>query len=173
MTGLLNLSNELVDEIALQLLPGTIEAFALSCKTIYAKCKHAINKHNDYRAKCSTWKNHGPRRDDVFYFLYEIARDPLVVQYVDTLSFWDRRPFQEIKKARSELGTPYEEWIEDNKISKVRRMIEEILGAYLEALDISTQEWLDQIETRFLQISRLGWKIMGYIRPYIFVARLP
>lgn len=145
MSGLLDLPNELIDKVADHLLPDTIEAFALSCRTIYVKCKYTLDKHHEYRAKYKIWSNHGPRRDDVFYFLCEIERDPLIAEYVETLSFWDRRASRKIEEVREQLGLEWRIWRDKEKMQRVMLMVGKKLGAYLEALSINTDYWYDRV----------------------------
>lgn len=145
MATLVEFPNELIDHVATYLLPGSIEALALSCKTIYGKCKYAIQKHNDYRKKYKTWSNRGTRRDDALYFLHEITNDPLAAEYVESLSFWDLRSFQEIKEARQVLGADWRIWKDAQTMQRIIHMIEEKLEVYLEALSIDTEFWYSRI----------------------------
>ena len=145
MTTLVEFPHELIDHIAAHLLPDSIEAFAISCKAIYGKCNYAIEKHNDYRKKYKTWSNQGTRRDDALYFLHAIAKDPLAAKYVETLSFWDLRRFRDIKNARETLGADWKVWRNAQAMQEIMSMVEDKLGAYLEALSIDTDFWYHRI----------------------------
>jgi hypothetical protein len=160
MANLLSLPSELIDNIAEQLLPGSIEAFALSCKTIYGKCRYTLDKHQEYRAKYKIWSNHGPRRDDLFYFLCAIESDPLLAGYVETFSFWDRRSDEDIIAVRKGLGATWRTWKNVPKLETVVSMVETKLGAYFEALSIDTGFWYNQIN---LEVNRRGCRSGDFI----------
>lgn len=145
MAELSDLPNELIDNIAEHLLPDTIEAFALSCKTIHSKCRFTLNKHHEYRKNYTTWSNRGPRRDDAFYFLCAIEADPLIAKYVQTLSFWDRRPDEEIRRLRKELGAKWRTWKSCQTLDMVMSMVETKLGAYFNELSFETEYWFNAI----------------------------
>lgn len=183
MAKLLDLPIELIDNVAENLLPHTIETFALSCKAIYSKCMFALKKHHDYREKYRIWSNRGPRRDDVFYFLTAIETDPLIAEYVQTLSFWDRRPDENIRRLRRKLGANWRTWKSCPKLDMVMSMVETKLGAYLEALFFDTEYWYSALRTEvnpqnfhdgeFIPEANIDNRSFGFYCPLIVLCLLP
>jgi hypothetical protein len=83
---LLDLPVEIIDEIIDLTLPSSFEPFALCCRAIYTRASSKIARHNSLkkRWRCTTI---GYRhRGDILRILCEIACDPLVGRYIESLS---------------------------------------------------------------------------------------
>lgn len=90
---LLDLPPEIIDLMIDYSAPEGLEGFALSCSAVYRRAKSQIHRHNAFRKKWAHTTNARlARRGDTLAILYEIAREPSIVWYVETLSLWDRRP---------------------------------------------------------------------------------
>ena len=88
--ALLDLPLELLDEIIDLTLPSGIEGLALCCKAVHTRAASQIQRHNSLKQqwKHTTISNH--HRAYILRILYEISCDPLVGQYIESLSLWDR-----------------------------------------------------------------------------------
>jgi hypothetical protein len=97
--GLLDLPPEIIDYIIDFAGPAGLEGFVLSCKAVYERARLQIHDHNALRRRWRHTNNQSPtRRADTLSLLYEIARNPIIAEYVETLSLWDRRPEEDIHK---------------------------------------------------------------------------
>jgi hypothetical protein len=84
---LLDLPADIIDEIIGHSLPSGFEAFALCCRAIYTRAAPKIARHNllKQRWKCTTIAG-SKNQSDILRILCEIACDPLVGQYIESLS---------------------------------------------------------------------------------------
>jgi len=96
--GLLDLPPELLDLIiSFACRPHSIEGLALSCRTVYERATSQIARHNALKRQWSHATNtQGNRRADTLRIVYEIARDPVIAEYIESLSLWDRRKDDEL-----------------------------------------------------------------------------
>jgi hypothetical protein len=140
MAAVQDLPTELLNTIASYLLPDTIEAFALSCKTIFAQCQYILDKHIKYRKKYGRWVNRGPRECDMFYFLHEIAKNPLVAEYVTKLDIWDQM------YTGPRANEDPEPWTKVENLQAVKLLIEEKVAVFMEKNDgLDADEWWDEV----------------------------
>ncbi|UPX10560.1 uncharacterized protein EKO05_0001212 [Ascochyta rabiei] len=94
---LLDLPPEIIDYIIDFAGPAGLEGFVLSCKAVYERAKTQIQVHNTLRRRWRHTNNQSMmRRGDTLNVLYEISQNPIIAEYVETLSLWDRRPDEEI-----------------------------------------------------------------------------
>ncbi len=90
--GLLDLPPEILDLIIDRTAPDGLESFVLSCKTVYGRAGSQIRQHNALRRAWShTTHMSRSRRCDTLAILHDISREPIVAEYIETLSLWDRR----------------------------------------------------------------------------------
>ncbi|OAL00871.1 hypothetical protein IQ06DRAFT_134380 [Phaeosphaeriaceae sp. SRC1lsM3a] len=95
--GLLDLPPEILDLIIDDTAPNGIESFVLSCKAIHERAKSQIARHNELKRKWGHTTNASPAlRGNTLNILYEISRDPIIAEYIETLSLWDRRTEEEV-----------------------------------------------------------------------------
>ncbi|KAF3011149.1 hypothetical protein E8E13_011479 [Curvularia kusanoi] len=94
---LLDLPPEIIDYILEFAGPAGLEGFVLSCKAVYERATTHIQKHNALRRRWKNTSNQGTaRRGDALSLLYEISREPVIAEYIESLSLWDRRTVREI-----------------------------------------------------------------------------
>jgi hypothetical protein len=90
--GLLDLPPELLDLIIDSTAPDGIESFILSCKTVYGRAASQIQHHNTMRRRWAHTTNASQnRRGDTLAILYQISREPIIAEYIESLYLWDRR----------------------------------------------------------------------------------
>ena len=90
--GLLDLPPEIIDYILNFAGPSGIEGLVLSCKAVYERASTQIESHNSLRRRWRHTSNQGTaRRGDTLSVLYEISREPIIAEYIQSLSLWDRR----------------------------------------------------------------------------------
>ena len=95
--GLLDLPPEIIDYILDFAGPAGLEGFVLSCKAVYERATTQIQHHNSLRRRWRNTSNQGTsRRGDTLSVLYEISRNPIIAEYIETVSLWDRRSDEEI-----------------------------------------------------------------------------
>ncbi|CAN9201399.1 unnamed protein product [Alternaria alternata] len=95
--GLLDLPPEILDLIIDRTAPGGLESFVLSCKTVYGRAANQVRQHNALRRTWSHTTNRTrTRRGDTLSIIHDIARDPIIAEYIETLSLWDRRADDEM-----------------------------------------------------------------------------
>ncbi|KAF2622890.1 hypothetical protein BU25DRAFT_202921 [Macroventuria anomochaeta] len=95
--GLLDLPPEIIDYILDFAGPAGLEGFVLSCKAVYERAKTQIQDHNSLRRRWRHTNNQSTsRRGDTLSVLYEISRNPIISEYIETLSLWDRRSDEDI-----------------------------------------------------------------------------
>ncbi|KAF2801224.1 hypothetical protein K505DRAFT_319978 [Melanomma pulvis-pyrius CBS 109.77] len=95
MASILDLPLELLDNVSIHLLPNSLVPFVLSCKAIYLSSAHIIARHNAYVA---SWRHVS---HDALYILHEIAHDPVIARYVESLRLHDRPNIDMLAYARS------------------------------------------------------------------------
>ncbi|KAJ4294238.1 hypothetical protein N0V90_007928 [Kalmusia sp. IMI 367209] len=146
MATILDLPAELTEEIASYLLPCTVEAFAIACKAIFLKC---------------------PYRDDLFYFLRQITKDPLAAEYVQSISLWDRREKHEVMEARARLSEELALWKSDEIVEQVLEYAIDQVGVFLEETNIfSVDEWKSELRIELLNLH--GQDQQLHSRPVLF-----
>ncbi|CAE6998307.1 hypothetical protein HRS9139_04182 [Pyrenophora teres f. teres] len=97
--GLLDLPPEILDLIIDRTAPGGLQNFVLSCKTVYQRSASQIRHHNALKKAWSHTTNMSPsRRGDTLAVLHEIAREPIIAEYIETLFLWDRRANDEVRE---------------------------------------------------------------------------
>jgi hypothetical protein len=95
--GLLDLPPEILDLIIDRAAPGGLESFVLSCKTVYGRAANQIRQHNALRRIWTHTTNMSPsRRGDTLAILHAISEEPIIAEYIETLSLWDRRAVDEM-----------------------------------------------------------------------------
>jgi hypothetical protein len=98
--GLLDLPPEILDCIITFSAPAGLEGLVLSCKAIYER---ADNQIKEYNALVRTWRHttNGiyPRYADTLRIIYEISQKPIIAEYIEHLSLWDRRQQEDVVKA--------------------------------------------------------------------------
>jgi hypothetical protein len=95
--GLLDLPPEILDLIIDRTAPGGLESFVLSCKTVYGRAASQIRQHNALRRTWSHTTNRSrTRRGDTLAILHDISRNPIIAEYIETLSLWVRRSDDEL-----------------------------------------------------------------------------
>jgi hypothetical protein len=88
---LLDLPVEIIDEIISQSLPSGFEAFALCCHAIYTRAVPKITRHNSLKRRWMCTTIAGSKNcSDILRILCEIACDPLVGRYIESLSLRGR-----------------------------------------------------------------------------------
>ena len=97
--GLLDLPPEILDLIIDRTAPSGLQNFVLSCKTVYGRSASQIKQHNALRRAWSHTTNMSPsRRGDTLAVLYEISREPIIAEYIESLFLWDRRADDEVRE---------------------------------------------------------------------------
>lgn len=100
--GLLDLPPEILDLIIDVTVPNGLESFVLTCKVVYERAKSQIAHHNELKKRWSDTTNaHPARRGDTLSILYEISREPVIAEYIENLSLWDRRTQDEVNRELS------------------------------------------------------------------------
>ena len=90
--GLLDLPPELLDLVIEVTAPHGLENFVLSCKAVFERAKSQIKRHNALKKTWSHATNASlARRGDTLNILYEISREPIIAEYITSLSLWDQR----------------------------------------------------------------------------------
>ena len=90
--SLLDLPPEIIDYILDFAGPSGIEGLVLSCKAVYERASTQIESHNSLRRRWRHASNQGTaRRGDTLSVLYEISREPIIAEYIESLSLWDQR----------------------------------------------------------------------------------
>jgi hypothetical protein len=90
--GLLDLPPEILDLIIDITIPNGLENFVLSCKAVYERANTTILHHNELRRRWARTTNAYPtRRGDTLSILYDISNEPIITEYIEELSLWDRR----------------------------------------------------------------------------------
>lgn len=101
--GLLDLPPEIIDYILDFAGPAGLEGFVLSCKAVHQRATTQIQTHNSLRQRWRHTTNQGTsRRGDTLSILYDISRNPLIAEYIETLSLWDRRPEDVVSSQNAE-----------------------------------------------------------------------
>lgn len=137
---LLDLPPEILDSIITSSAPKGLESFALSCKTIYLRSTAQIKQHNALKKRWSLTTNASPaRRGDTLAILCEIAREPIIAEYIRFLSLWDRRSADEISD-----GPNLYDFRNDNRAMK---NIKEFLyrAPYFARAHADANEWWEAI----------------------------
>jgi hypothetical protein len=140
MMGLLDLPPEIIDYVLDLAGPAGLEGFVLSCKAVYERAKAQIQDHNTLRRKWRHTNNQGlTRRADTLSVLYEIAQNPIIAEYIETLDLWDRRPDEEISSAMSSVTNDFR----DNKESmeKIKQLLRD--AEFFQTADL--EEWWTEI----------------------------
>ncbi len=86
---LLDLPVELLDQIIGLTMPSGIEAFALCCKSVYARATSTIREHNSLKRQ---WRCTGigdGRYNNILRILYDISCNRIISQYIESLLLWD------------------------------------------------------------------------------------
>jgi hypothetical protein len=87
------------------------------------------------------------RTSDGFYFLHEIAKDPLIAVYVTSLNLWDQR---EEPSAREESGA----WTEEENLQAIKVLIEERVAGYMEKTDeLDVDDWWEEVRDEILHFN--------------------
>jgi len=95
--GLLDLPPEILDLIIDVTVPDGLESFVLSCKAVFERAQSQIAHHNELKKRWSRTNNAHPAcRGDTLSILYEISREPIIAEYIENLSLWDRRSRDEV-----------------------------------------------------------------------------
>jgi hypothetical protein len=92
--GLLDLPPEILDLIIDITVPVGLESFVLSCKAVFERAQSQIVHHNELKKKWGHTSNAGvgyARRGDTLKILHEISQEPIIAEYIESLSLWDRR----------------------------------------------------------------------------------
>lgn len=96
--GLLDLPPEILDLIIDVTAPSGLESFVLSCKAIFERAKSQIVHHNELKRRWGHASNAGvARRGDTLSILHDISREPVIAEYITSLSLWDRRAESEVE----------------------------------------------------------------------------
>jgi hypothetical protein len=118
--SLLDLPPEILDLIIDVAGPSGLESFVLSCKAIYQRATLQIAHHNELKRIWSHANNAGQaRRGDTLSILYEISREPVIAEYITTLSLWDRRFSDEI----DQLVTENDFRKDETAMAKIEQML--------------------------------------------------
>ncbi|KAF2251274.1 hypothetical protein BU26DRAFT_279643 [Trematosphaeria pertusa] len=141
--GLLDLPTELLDGILDLTLPSGIESFALTCKTAYALAAPQVQRHNALKRQWRRTTNYStPRHGDTLRILYEISRDPLVAEYIESLDLWnEEEPGPDEEEDAGREGGLLDDFRTDQAaMEKLKEMV-----TASEFLDGDGQEWWEQI----------------------------
>ncbi|KAH7091377.1 hypothetical protein FB567DRAFT_272913 [Paraphoma chrysanthemicola] len=143
--GLLDLPPEILDLIIDHTAPLGLQNFVLSCKVVYERAKAQVEQHKQMTRRWRQTSNASPAlRGDTLSILYEISRQPLIAEYIETLSLWDRRTSEEV-----ETSTDAYSFRDDAEaLSKIKRLLS--AAEYFASADV--EEWWHQI----LEEDRLG-----------------
>ncbi|KAL6710599.1 hypothetical protein ACN47E_008647 [Coniothyrium glycines] len=89
---LLDLPPEILDLIIDRTLPHGIESFVLSCKAVHRRATSQIERHNALKQRWRRTTNVSPiRRGDTLSIIREIAREPQIAHYIQSLDLWEWR----------------------------------------------------------------------------------
>lgn len=124
---------EILDEIIGWSMPLSFESLALSCKAIHTRAASKIPLHNRLKKKWKCAEHRWSRYSDNLRFLHEIAKEPLITRYIETLILHDRRDSYQLKVLEEDdanddfrKGEAYLERIRDFFFaSSAKRYIEE------------------------------------------------
>jgi hypothetical protein len=95
--GLLDLPPEILDLIIDITVPDGLESFVLSCKAVYERARSQILHHNELRHEWRHATNAYPtRRGDTLNILHDISNEPIIAEYIESLSLWDRRALDNV-----------------------------------------------------------------------------
>jgi hypothetical protein len=97
--GLLDLPPEILDLIIDITVPTGLENFVLSCKAIFERAESQIVHHNELKRRWGHTSNASvgiARRGDTLRILHEISQEPIIAEYIESLSLWDRRRDDEL-----------------------------------------------------------------------------
>jgi hypothetical protein len=137
--GLLDLPPELLDLIIDRTAPDGIEGFVLSCKTVYGRAGSQIQHHNAMRQRWAHTNNASPeQKGDTLAILYQISRDPIIAEYIEYLSLWDRRTEDEMESGDPDAYNFRDDEEAMENIKDLLRYAEHFANAH-------EQEWWDQI----------------------------
>lgn len=89
--GLLDLPLEVLDEIIALSLPDGIESLALSCKAIYQRAFSRIREHNTLKSQWRHVHINTTHYCNGFQILHIIERNPLIAQYIESITLSDRQ----------------------------------------------------------------------------------
>ncbi|KAF2030954.1 hypothetical protein EK21DRAFT_64304 [Setomelanomma holmii] len=136
--GLLELPPEILDLIIDRTAPNGLESFVLSCKVIYERAKTQIEQHNHMTRKWRNTSNASPSlRGDTLNILHEISRQPIIAEYIQSLSLWDRRTDEEVQPDPTTSSFRHD----NTALDRIKQVLS---GAeYFVKADI--QEWWHQI----------------------------
>ncbi|CBY02357.1 hypothetical protein LEMA_P011440.1 [Plenodomus lingam JN3] len=97
---LLDLPLEIIDLIIDRSTPEGLESFALSCTSVYQRARPRLQHHNASKRRWGSTTNASrARRGDTLALLHEIAREPRIARYIESLSLWDRRAEEDVADA--------------------------------------------------------------------------
>jgi hypothetical protein len=136
--GLLDLPPEILDLVIDVTAPGGLESFVLTCKAVFGRAKTQIARHNELRKKWGRTTNASPsRRGDTLNVLYEISREPVIAEYITSLSLWDRRSEDQVEAELN--GYDFRE--DETAMSNIKALLR---GAEYYAM-ADQDEWWQQI----------------------------
>lgn len=139
---LLDLPPELLGGIIDLTVSYDLESFALTCRTVYGCAKSQIARHNSLKSRWKHTSNaYGRRRNNTLSILYAISQEPIVAEYIESLSLWDRRSAQEIS---NDTDGAYDFREDGEALEKIKEML---LHAefFAGAADPSVAEWWEEI----------------------------
>ena len=137
--GLLDLPGELLDEIITLTLPDGLESFVLSCKTVYVRAGTQIAYHNKLKEQWRYASTPSNDRGKALHILYQISRDPFVVEYIDTLSLYNVNSTD-----GSVSGASEEDFrMEDGNMERIEKLILEC--QHLQRAGVDVEEWWEKI----------------------------
>ncbi|KAF1943870.1 hypothetical protein EJ02DRAFT_118083 [Clathrospora elynae] len=93
---LLDLPPEMLDLIIDCTAPGGLENFVLSCRTVYERAASQIQRHNALKRRWSHTTSALARRGNIMAIMYEISREPIIAQYIESLHLRSRRSEDEV-----------------------------------------------------------------------------
>jgi len=136
--GLLDIPPEVLDLIIDASAPDGLESLVLTCKTIYARANTQITRHNALKKRWTYATNASlARRGDTLSLLNEIAREPIIAEYIQGLSLWDRRTADEVQSAEG----AYEFRSDEVAMERIKSLIARS-ELYIRA---KSDDWWDQI----------------------------
>ncbi|KAF2004895.1 hypothetical protein P154DRAFT_560306 [Amniculicola lignicola CBS 123094] len=146
MARILDIPPEILDLVGNHLHGRSLESFLFTCKTLFIRSTPAIKRHNEYIAKWRKTSNKGPVRDDIFWFLWSFACDPIILDYVETLHLWDRRQDWEIDRTHNSLDWRADLDTRDEGSTKLMwaKLIERCMP-YFQEVDMPQQGWWEDL----------------------------
>jgi hypothetical protein len=136
--GLLDCPPEIIDLIIDITVPNGLESFVLSCKAVYQRAKSQIAHHNELKRRWGHTNNaHPALRGDTLSILYEISREPIIAEYIESLSLWDRRAVDDM-----DLDQEGYEFREDEN---AMALIKDLLRSAEYYANANPEEWWHQI----------------------------